>query len=435
MASYNSDSDSEENDYLLRFNECFSKVCEEDDDADNEIHEHIRIQKILKDPNASINQLPDHMKDNEAAVRICIEKFPISLKFASNRLKNERDIVLFAMKKDTRTLRYASHRLRSDPQLCKMAVKEYPTIVKHLGVNIINNVEFAKFTIALDPNTYELFPVEIRNNDEVISQYLLEEPAKILKPHFKRFLVIKENVIAAIPTTRQVCQLMSDDLKEDLDVAECVGKNWGSYYVQQNMLTHNSVIKACIEYCPQCIFLDSVFPPNVLHNIEILKHAFAYMRKDDANRHYFLLPDDIKNDVNFSLWLIEKDTFSLECFTDKIKNNFDVIFEAIKFDVCNANHMNERFFYDPRILSELVKSWYVFIHVSKFSELYADNRTIARRVIQNSNNKKSMWSFILSNDNPRLSACGYEYIMRRNDVLLYTSILPELQREILSYLE
>ena len=75
----------------------------------------------------------DRLKDNGDIIKLVVEKNGIALQYASDRLKDNDNIVKLAVEKNGIALQYASDRLKDNDDILRIAVKNADT-----GIGILD---------------------------------------------------------------------------------------------------------------------------------------------------------------------------------------------------------------------------------------------------------------------------------------------------------
>ena len=88
--------------------------------------------------------------------------------YASKRLKDDYDFVLYSVKKDGNIICYVSKNIRNDPIIMKIAVVQNVLNIKFISKSLFDNKKFIKEIIEERPSVYSFLPLHLQYEDEYI---------------------------------------------------------------------------------------------------------------------------------------------------------------------------------------------------------------------------------------------------------------------------
>ena len=140
------------------------------------------------------------------------------IKYASNRLKNDKDIVTNAIKINPDALQFASKKLQDDKEIVKKAVFNYNTVaLKFASDRLKNDKEIVEIAITMNPEILKFASDELKNNKEVILK-AIKADGMALEFVSDRLKNDKDVVLTAVKNNGYGIQYASDKLKNDKDV-------------------------------------------------------------------------------------------------------------------------------------------------------------------------------------------------------------------------
>ena len=103
------------------------------------------------------------------------------LYYATEELRDDKDVIMEAVKNDGQILYYASERLRDDNDVVMEAIKNKPLIFKYASLRLRSDKEYAKLAITLGMEKAKRYIVTIYQSlsEELQSD---EEIQKIMNP-------------------------------------------------------------------------------------------------------------------------------------------------------------------------------------------------------------------------------------------------------------
>ncbi len=96
------------------------------------------------------------------------DKSPWVIRYASDRLHDDKDLMMTAVKCDGQELYYASKRLRNDKELVMEAIKNKPLIVKYASKKLRGDKDIAKTVLLQNKDKFKIYLTdEILNDPEI----------------------------------------------------------------------------------------------------------------------------------------------------------------------------------------------------------------------------------------------------------------------------
>ena len=144
------------------------------------------------------------------------------IEYASITLRDDEEIVKHAVSMDPSKLQYASERLRNNKNIIDTIMKKNYLSgdwIKYVGEDYKNNREFIKKAISKGL-TLEYLSDEFKDDEEIVTEIIDNNPFS-LKYASDRICDNKDIVILAVSKYPETLQYASDRLKDDEDVVKC----------------------------------------------------------------------------------------------------------------------------------------------------------------------------------------------------------------------
>ena len=138
---------------------------------------------IQQNKNAEIIKFAsDELLNDFELMCVCIELDGALLEYASEELQNNVELVYHAVSKDGNSLEFASEELKNDRGIVLSAVQEYPYAIAYASEKLRNDKEIALIVIEKDYGTYIHLGKEIKNDPEIKNKYRESIPPPTKKP-------------------------------------------------------------------------------------------------------------------------------------------------------------------------------------------------------------------------------------------------------------
>jgi len=236
------------------------------------------------------------------------------IKYASQNLRNDKDIVLKAIEKNPDALEFASDRLKDDDMVVRRAILNYnTTALQFASERLKNNFDIVKTAVQMNPEVLQFASKELRNNEDIVKE------AVVYDTQYFKFAgdKIKEN----FPTVEKFTEKILYDNKE-----------FALNKLQYTMSNFNSV------------------SDRLKNDKEFIGEVVARWRNT-----FEFIPDKFKDDKEIVLKAMKTDGISLEFVSDRLKEDKEVVKEAVKNDWKALNFANDKFKDDKDIIMEVVK--------------------------------------------------------------------------------
>ncbi len=240
------------------------------------------------------NKLFNILTNNQEFMLKAISKDGFNLAWASERLQNDREIVITAIKNNNRRiLANVSYELRNDRDIVLMAIKKSGLELKYTSDRFRNDLEIVKLAV--------------ENNERAIQYATTDVQQKLGFPIFKIWKsIVRETFLQFIPLSHKLHTICNDKLNIINNEFYTAHKEYLNKKIDNDdlinfikKLRHHSNIKQNQKefiFSPRTIqklFNDNKLPIELYHNIIEQSDFLSFAFND--NRSYYL----DKNAINF----------------------------------------------------------------------------------------------------------------------------------------
>lgn len=259
-----------------------SKYIKSDKSTDPEVHKI--IAKLEKGVINSINEIKEKYRFHPEIVVKALEIDGYNLSRLSDEHRNNKELVKTAVKSNRRAFEYASDKLKLDKNFIAEVLELDGRVIEFISQELRDIKELAIISVSNRASAIKFLNEKLKNDSEIIQNALdkgLHNDARVLKFLPSKFQDSKDIVLKILELNGFDLEYASNRLKNDKDCIKVACKN-NAY---------------SLNYCNE----------------------------------------KIKSDLNFFFELLEftKDTFILEYFSDKIKDNESALLECAKYDGMN----------------------------------------------------------------------------------------------------
>lgn len=190
----------------------------------------------------SLRVVGEHLQSDREIVIAAVGSYVNALFYANDVLKNDREVVLKAVRFSGFALHYASPRLRSDAEVVLSAVTNFGNALSYASSEVQNNKEVVLPAVKQEGKAFQFSSIQLQHDKEVVLAAVtqdwkalvwaapaLREEAEILS------VACLHNADAAdvayvlnhVVYSPQLLASLSDDLKQDYDIARAAIRNNG----------------------------------------------------------------------------------------------------------------------------------------------------------------------------------------------------------------
>ena len=238
------------------------------------------------------------------------------IKYASQNLRNDKDIVLKAIEKNPDALEFASKELQDNDMVVRRAILNYnTTALQFASDRLKNNFDIVKTAVQMNPEVLKFASKELRNNEDIVKEAVAYDT--------EYFKFAGDKIKEQFPNVEKFTEKILYDNKE-----------YALNELQHTMSNFNSVsdrLKNDKEFIGEIVTLGT-----------------------GRNRLEFI-PDKFKDDKDIVLKAMKTDGISLEFVSDRLKEDKEVVMTAVKNNWKALEFVPDKFKDDKDIIMEVVK--------------------------------------------------------------------------------
>lgn len=196
-----------------------------------------KILRLIKKDEIDGDNLPPKFLAKKEVILALLKNSSQSLYYASDELKNDRELVQIAMKRNIFNLEFASEQLRDDKELILEGIDLYADAYRYASPRLQNDREVALRAVTKYQQMFNFLPQALRNDKEIflkgiyVRYYKSDDEHIISKAHYlknasKELQNDRDIVIASIKNDYESFQYASEELRSNHDfVLEAVKIN------------------------------------------------------------------------------------------------------------------------------------------------------------------------------------------------------------------
>ena len=315
--------------------------------ASDEIKKNKEIVITSVKQNGLMLEFADNdLKNDKEVVLIAVQNQGIALQYASDNLKNDRETVLIAVQSRGDALRYASDELKNDKLVVQNAVQNFGEALKYASDDLKNNIEVVM--IAVKGRSYGAgvlqFSSERLRNDKDVVLNAVEKNGVCLQFASDNLKNDREIVLIAVQNDGQALEYASDNLKNDREIVLIAVQDKGEIidYVSQILKNDYEIILCSVRSVLKMYdwedhdhFRDEYFKKLYSYCLKsVLKAVLLEICQEFCYDRPLPLPfdlgDELSNDRSFILDAVKINGLTLHNASDILKSDPEVCLEAIK---------------------------------------------------------------------------------------------------------
>ena len=293
----------------------------------------IIMEAININPFNGLKYASEQLKDNYDIVLKAVEKNGYALQFASNKLKDNFNIVYTALTKGKSSkccFKYASNKLKGNKDIVHVAILEHYSNLKYASYQIKNDSEFILKNFK--NLRYNIINVsfKLKNNYNFIMEVIKQNGHNILYTS-SDLKNNKEIILEALNTDYIYYNHASNELKNDIDIIlKALSKANNDRYYNN--------------------FINSISP--IIYNnkdyvLKILKHKYPLC--------FNKLSINFRNDREIMLEAVKVNGENLKFVSNNLIKDSQIILEAIKNNYNAFNYLSDVFKYNKNNFFILLK--------------------------------------------------------------------------------
>jgi hypothetical protein len=279
-----------------------------------------------------------------------------ALKFASDTLKADKEVVLHAVRNNGLALEFASETLRGDKEVVKAAFVSTGLSLQFADITLRKDEQFF---IHLFSNSdsfhkadegFQFFDDSIRFNRNLLMHAMQEtesaKPIQYTSNELKKDReIIEDGICFNYSSLSFASRGFTDDEDIMLDAVNCYAENLE--YASDRLKNDTEIVSAAVDEDGDCIRFAS---EELRSNRSLLEKAMKTGRMA-----YSYATAALKNDREFTLKAIKKDCADLADMPDFFKDDAEIVLAAIKNNFEQLQFASDRLKSDRKIVMAAVK--------------------------------------------------------------------------------
>lgn len=280
-------------------------------------------QLLIFQEGAVLQYASDELKNDREIVKVAVQQNGKALEFASNELKNDREIVKLAVQKNREALEFASDELKNDREIVKVAVQQSGEALKFASDKLKNDQEIVKLAIQKEAGAFYYASNRLKNNLELV-ELAVTKKGEILNKVSRKLRANPKVIKLAVQQTGKALCFASKKLRNDLEIAKLAiqqnGEAW--YHVSGKIKEDLKFLKWALLRNP---YILADLPENLKDNFEIVKLAVQQKGKT-----LFFASNRLKNDQEIVKLALQQNGEALYHASIKLKNDREIVKLAVQ---------------------------------------------------------------------------------------------------------
>ena len=315
------------------------------------------------EPTAYKNALTLH--DNKEFTLLAMEVDGGSIKYASDRLKADKDVALTAVKNFGWAIELVSPRLANDPDIALVAIKDRPAVFEEVSDGLKGNPEFVLKALKEGCNIYSYLSDDLKERRDIVLAALSFNGRLIAKEIPDEYCGDKEVVETAIKggavqsdLSRCPAEAWNDDkelalqiiknaqnvtnwdsfklkdfsadIKDDKDVVLYALRSLGEYPALKTLVAASERLKGdkevALEAVKQYEGCGDIISEELRHDKKFVLRAMS-VQPCLFPEH---VPEIYRDDKDVALLDLSQDSSNYSCLSDRLKRDPDIISVALQ---------------------------------------------------------------------------------------------------------
>eukprot|EP01080_Neovahlkampfia_damariscottae_P012335 gene12335-6008_t len=289
---------------------------------------------------------------------------------ASQELKNDKNFALELINFSAEVFCFLSTDLRNDQEIAHQVILQNGTLIEFASENIQNDKEIASEAVLQNPDSYQFLSNELKGDFDIISIVVQKNPSIIKNMNIKN----TEEALLLIEKNQACFDFMSEKIKNNFDLNKDLMKLYPEMYPNLSIDIRNNYNITFEIVSKIGKFLGSA-SDEMRQNEEIVFSAL----KQNLSCYVFAHPK-LKSSKVFSLKILKHfPNFNIALFPMEIKDNYDVMTEAVMINGKNYQFISKRLRNDKNLLYQVLKPGFNGFYFASM-ELKADYDVVLKVV-------------------------------------------------------
>lgn len=346
----------------------------------------------------------ERLRDNEEIVMMALAQDPGNLLYTSRRFRDREDLALAGVTHNVRVLSVLSDRLRSNRDIAFAAVRHDPEAIRYAPDIWKDDEDFVLLAVKRAGITLAYASLRMRDNENIVLAAIESQPKALqyasnrIRDHLfsapNRFHDREDLALAVVTQNGKMLRLLTDRLRSNKDIVSAAVRNYAYalQYASDTLKDDKDVVLIAVRRNGETLRLASPRLRDqksvVLAAIDTTSYAFGYAsnRLRDSEdvalaaieldgRELRHASDRLRDSERVVTAAVEQNGFFIEFASQRIKNDRDFVLFAIQY--ITEDESGESWAFLPHLPERLSDDFEIVIKVIQKNPLdlqFASNR-------------------------------------------------------------
>jgi|MDSW01.1.fsa_nt_gb hypothetical protein len=270
----------------------------------------------------------DRLKDNEDVVRAACKQHPSALQYASARWLNNTNLVLNNVRLDGLLLAGVNERLQGDKRVVLVAVRQHGAALQWASDTMRNDKDVVLASLNSESDVDDC-PLQyasdlLLDNREFLIKALALDGRGI---EFVSFDLQDDKELILAATNTEGMQFLSEELRDDREIVEVSVSNYGMQleYASARLRNDKAIVMTAVRKHPQALKFAS---ERLQYHPEVRRAAGQEL--SDTQDVLKDVPKPLRDDIDVVLAAVTFSGESLKSASARLRNNKNVVLAALK---------------------------------------------------------------------------------------------------------
>mmetsp|Transcript_87749 Transcript_87749/g.183430 ORF Transcript_87749/g.183430 Transcript_87749/m.183430 type:complete len:478 (-) Transcript_87749:249-1682(-) len=184
----------------------------------------------------------DELKGEREIVMLAVQSGGWALSYASEALQTDREVALAATKQNWQVFKVLARKLRVDAEIAEAAIRQDWHAIKLVAKELKTDVNLARIAVEQSWISFQFLPKELRAMRE-LALLAVQQDWKAFQHMGKDLKSDKELALVAVKQSGSALELVSDSLQADREVAHAaVQQDWAALQFVSNSLKSDEAL-------------------------------------------------------------------------------------------------------------------------------------------------------------------------------------------------
>jgi hypothetical protein len=273
-----------------------------------------------------------------------------------NKIYNNKQFIMYLVDYNPHNLRYASNELQDDEEIVMLALKKsrYIDILKYVSKNLQNNKNIILFAVQINGINLKYASKELQNDKEIVIT-AIQNNLSALQYASKELQNDKKIIMIVISINVYLLQFVSEEFKNDKEIVTFAVKKSGCVlqYASHNLRNDKDFLLSFLKENPSLI---SYISDDLRNNKTFLLPLLKINKNINAIEIIQNLSNNLINDKEIVKYLIKKDGNALQYVSEDLQNNREIVMTAVKKNGCSIKYASDSLRHDRKIIMTAIKN-------------------------------------------------------------------------------